>query len=96
LIRPGHHAPLGSVTPMRFSEWTYDREPQLGDVALDTGRRDERHPPQDVRRAYLVVGIEEMRPRPGHPAGFRLQMERVAWADFELGEDAGVWAFYHL
>lgn len=70
-MRPGHHRPLGTTTTMRFSGWTQDRYPQLGDVAsqISAAGADDA---DAFRRSYRVVGVEEG--RRGH---FRLVMERV-------------------
>lgn len=75
-IRPGHHAPIGSVTTMRF-EWPDPDElpvPDLGDVLEQVsaaGADDADH----VQRAYLVVGFLEG----ATPDRFRLAVERLAW-----------------
>lgn len=76
---------------MRFPDWpSGQREPQLGDVveqASGPGADDEAL----VRRAYLVVGVEETR------TGYALVMERVERGTLPASLDpAAMWSFYNL
>lgn len=86
---------MGTVTrPWRFS-WPKDREPpHLGDVCLQTvGPSGD---PEEVERAFLLVGIEETssRARP-----YRLIFERLGWEDalrrIAALDDDRVWTFYN-
>ena len=76
---------------MRF-EWSGGRLPQLGDVAAQTsyeGAADA----DLIRRAYLVVGVEEGRSRDR----FHLIMERVEYGTLPDSLDpAAMWGFYNL
>jgi hypothetical protein len=90
-VRPGHHRPLGTTTTMRFPHWPpCGREPQLGDVALQTSgpRTDDA---QVVLRAYRVVGVIEGR----KPNSYRLVMERIGSPDAAGAPDGTVWTFYN-
>jgi hypothetical protein len=76
---------------MRFPDWPRDaREPQLGDVVYQesfAGAGDHAR----VRRAYLIVGVEETR------SGFRLVMERVEYGTLpESLNPEAIWAFHNL
>lgn len=89
--RPGHHRPLGTVTaPWRFTWGAPLEPPQLGDVALQTPY--DGGDPDELRRAYLVVGIEETasRARP-----YRITFERVAY-DTQPEPGRRVWHFHNL
>lgn len=91
MIRPGHHKPLGTVAVMRFPRWKADhqREPQLGDIAMQTERPG--CDPDEVRRAYEVVGVIET------AAGFKLHMERVEYGTLPAAMRAdAIWHFYNL
>jgi hypothetical protein len=79
---------------MRFPEWTRSgrRQPQLGDVACHADGPD--GDPDELRRAYLVIGVEEMN-RPGR--GYRLVLERVAYGTLPASLDPdAIWTFYDL
>lgn len=93
MIRPGHHRPLGTVTVMRFPEWPRNpptrRQPQLGDIAVQTEGPD--GDPDDVQRAYEVVGVVETR------TGYRLHMERVDYMSLPGSSDPeAIWTFFNL
>lgn len=91
MIRPGHHKPLGTVAVMRFPHWKAEtrREPQLGDIAMQTdGPGGE---PDDVRRAYEIVGVVET------ATGFKLHMERVEYGTLPAAMKAdAIWHFHNL
>lgn len=83
--RVGHGRPVGSVTAAyRFSWHRELGEPQLGDVTFETPG--EGGDPFEIKRAFLLVGIEETasRARP-----YRLIFERLDWADALARVDAG-------
>lgn len=89
-MRPGHHRPLGTTTRMRFPDWPNDEpfRPALGDVIRQEtceGAGDE----GAVRRAYLLVGIEETR------TGYRFLAERVAY-EAEPVPPGVAWSFWNL
>lgn len=72
--------PAGSVWRMRLS-WDGDGEPGLEDLVWEH--------PEEVRRGYLVVGVEEPS-RAG--ARWIVLLERLKWDDFErrlLAVEAG-------
>lgn len=74
---------------MRFVDWPRTvRPPDLGDIACQQsgpGARDE----DDVRRAYLVIGVEETR------NGYRLLVERVAYGTAPQ-RSGYVWAYHNV
>lgn len=87
-MRPGHHRPLGTTTWMRF-RWGAEREPRLGDIAMQTSCVDCTDQ-DDVRRAYRVIGLEE-----GRPGRWRLLMERVEYGTVPDPLDAdAIWVFH--
>lgn len=83
--RVGHQRPLGSSTKIRFVEWKGERLPVIGDVALKSPVGGH---PDDVKRAYKVVGYEEGRDR-DH---FKLILERVEY-DIEPDDGCRTWWF---
>lgn len=90
MIRPGHHRPLGTTTWMRFVDWPAAvRPPELGDVAYQQsgpGAGDE----DLVRRAYLVVGLEETR------TGYRLLVERVEYGTVPAAGYEALWLYHNV
>lgn len=86
--RKGHHRPIGTTTKKRFVEWHGDELPKLGDIAQysDPGGH-----PDDVERAYRVIGIEEGR----DTQHFKLLLERVL---YDASPDTGcrTWWFIDL
>lgn len=63
--------PHGSVWRMRLS-WHGEGEPELDDLVYEV--------PEEVRRGYVVVGVEEPSRR---GARWVVLLERLAWRDFE-------------
>lgn len=76
---------------MRLVSWPPGRLPELGDVAMQVSAEGA-DDMELVRRAYLVVGIEEGRVR----ERFRLILERVEFGTLpeSLDPDA-IWCFFN-
>lgn len=88
-MRPGHHRPLGTVARRWFPNETFDGYPPLlGDLVVEVSG-----PTSDdaetVRRAYLLVGIEE------GPRRMTVLLERVEWGT-EPAAFERYWAFYRV
>lgn len=83
--RVGHGKPAGTIwRNMRLHSWDDPaRPPACGDYVWEN--------PEEVRRGYLVVGVEETRV----PTTFRLFLERLTWEDFLAGVMRGgpSWSF---
>lgn len=77
---------------MRFPDWPEGvRLPELGDIAQQTSGPDT-DDVDDVRRSYLVVGVEEGR----SPRSFRLIMERVEHGTVPARARAvAIWRFHN-
>lgn len=89
-MRVGHARPIGTVTAPRRFEWRSDDEPELGDVALQTAY--EGGDPDELERAFLVVGIEETASKRWR---YRIVFERVAYGTLP-DEGRRFWHFHNV
>lgn len=85
-MRPGHHRPVGTIARRWFP---IPLEAELGDLAVEV--RPDGGGADEIRRSYLVVGIEEGRTR------VTLLLERVEWGTLpDPPSPDRIWPFYRV